>query len=110
MNLNVTIAASPYDEECDMAYMYCFDQVRGYCFSLARFPHSDEIEVMVLDQLNHLVNDLSVVLDGNSLEVTLEPDVASCLDGHTQYSIQFEPTAVDRAVLVQTLNTILEGK
>lgn len=110
MDLKVTILASEFDEDYEMALVYCFDKTKDYCFSLTRLPDSEEIEVMVLDQINHRVNDLSVVLNQSSIEVTLSKEASSNLDGHASYTIAFEPLKTDINELRRALEKIFEEK
>ena len=110
MKLNATISASEFDEHYEMALVYCFDKAKNYCFSLTRFPDSEEIEIMVLDQVNHRVDDLSVVLKSNSIEVSLIEETSKNLDGNASYSIAFDPSDMDINELGKALEKIFEGK
>ncbi|WP_026686725.1 hypothetical protein [Azovibrio restrictus] len=111
MHLNATVSASAFDEQYQMALVYCFDRERNYCFSLSRFPEEDEIEVMVLDQINHKVGDLSVKLRGSTLNVILDKSLAAHLDGHTSYTIGLLGIeGPERDNLCDALRKIFEGK
>lgn len=111
MHLNATVSASAFDEYYQMALVYCFDREKNYCFSLSRFPEEDEIEVMVLDQINHKVVDLSVELRGSTLNVALDKSLAAHLDGHTSYTIGLLGVeGPERDHLRDALRKIFEGK
>lgn len=110
MDLHVTVSASEFDEHYEMALVYCFDQAKNYCFSLTRFPDSEEIEIMVHDQVNHRVNDLRVDLNFNSIDVALSNEVSKNLDGHASYSILFNPSETDINELDKAFKKIFEGK
>lgn len=111
MHLNATVFASPFDEHYQMALIYCFDRDKNYCFSLSRFPEEDEIEVMVLDQINHKVGDLSVELRGSTLSVSLDKSVAAQLDGHHTYTINITGAeGSENETLHAALRKIFEGK
>lgn len=111
MHLNATVSASAFDEHYEMALVYCFDKEKNYCFSLSRFPDENEIEVMVLDQINYKVDDLSVLLRNSTLTVTLNQAVAAKLDGHLNYTIDL--VGIDGSgvsLLCDALRKIFEGK
>jgi hypothetical protein len=110
MKLHANIFASDFDEYYEMAILYCFDKANNYCFSLTRFPDSEEIEVMVLDQINYPVNDLSVVLNPESIEVLLNKEDANNLDGTSAYTISFDPRAVDIIEMAKALEKIFDSK
>ena len=110
MYLNARVSMSPYNEKYNMAYMYCYDESKRYCFSLSRFPEGEEIEVMVLDQVNLKVDDLSVEFDSRQLVVQLEKNVADRLDGHDQYIIDVVLTEDEDLILRETLYKIFSGK
>lgn len=111
MYLNATVSASSFDEHYGMALVYCFDKGKNYCFSLSRFPDEDEIDVMVLDQINHKVDDLSVRLEEKILTVNLDGGVATQLDGHTTYTIALlDIDGVGLLSLHDALRKIFEGK
>jgi hypothetical protein len=110
MNLYATVSACPRDDE-DLSYVYCFDEKLRYCFSLSRSSDDDDkIEVMVSDQINRMVDDLSVELNDTKMIVNLENDVASKLDGHTHYSIDLKISGDQKRVLHDSLRKIFEGK
>jgi len=105
------VSASAFDEHYQMALVYCFDREKNYCFSLSRFPEEDEIEVMVLDQINHKVANLSVELRGSTLNVALDNSLAAHLDGHTSYTIGILGVeGPKRDHLCDALRKIFEGK
>lgn len=110
MKLYASISASEYDEDYEMALVYCFDKVKNYCFSLSRFPDSKNIEVMVSDQINHYVDDLNIELQPNSIEVKLEKNIAKELDGTRNYTIEFNLTEPELKALSNALGKIFEGK
>jgi hypothetical protein len=111
MYLNATFSASAFDEHYQMALVYCFDREKNYCFSLSRFPEEDEIEVMVLDQINYKVGDLSVHLRGSMLSVSLDQLVAARLDGQRTYTINLiGAEGAAHESLRGALGKIFEGK
>lgn len=110
VELVVDIAASPYDADYDMAYVYCFDAAKNYCFSLSRFPNSEHIEVMVFDQLVSHVDDLTISVSSNLMAATLEEDTAASLDGYQPYNLQFELTYPEMTRLIDSLQRIFDGK
>jgi hypothetical protein len=110
MHLKATFRASPYDERYEMALVYCVDKKQRYCFSLTRFPNESSIAVMVLDQLNCRVDDLSVELRGNVLTARLEKSVAERLDGHSEYVVELEQGNQGLESLTAALVKIFEGK
>jgi hypothetical protein len=111
MNLSAVVSASAFDEYYEMALVYCVDEIQNYCFSLTRLPDQDEIEVMVRDQNNYRVKDLSVQLQGTILTANLDKEVAAQLDGYTTYVIQLtEVDGQDMLEIQQALRKIFEGK
>lgn len=110
MHLSATFHASAFDEYYEMALIYCIDKKRNYCFSLTRFPDEDEIGVMVLDQINCKVEDLTVKLTGNIMAVQLENDIAEKLDGHSEYTIALDGDEGSFVALISALRKIFEGK
>lgn len=108
--LYAVVSASPYDADYDMAYLYCSDKQSDYCFSLSRFPHEDSIEIMVLDQINTHVADLTVRLTGSCLDVRIPVDVAARLDNIEKYVIHLDISQDERLTIVETLEKIFEGK
>jgi hypothetical protein len=111
MHLNATVSASSFDEHYEMAFIYCFDKIKNYCFSLSRFPGEDEIEVMILDKINHKVDDLSVQLEEKILTVNLDGGVAAKLDGHTTYTIALlDVDGIGLLSLHDALRKIFYGK
>lgn len=101
--LNARVNASAFDSHYQMALVYCFDEEQNYRFSLNRFPNEDQIEVMVLDQINCKVDDLSVVLTSDEILVEVEAGVSQKLDGTTHYRIQINggPTSELRDALAK---------
>lgn len=93
-----------------MAYVYCRDVTTGYCFSLARFPNEDEIEVMVSDQLNTKVADICVRFNGNTIYVDLPAPVAERLDGKQKYEIKLVSIEGREQEIQSALRKIFEGK
>lgn len=110
MALVVQISASPYDTDYDMAYVYGFDEAKNYCFSLSRFPHSEHIEVMVVDQLVSHVDDLTISVTHNLMTATLDEKTAISLDGYHHYDLHFALTPPERARLINSLQQIFAGK
>lgn len=110
MELVVDIAASPDDEDDDMAYVYCFDAAKNYCFSLSRFPNAEHIEVMVLDQLISHVDDLTISVSSSVITATLEEEITASLDGYQYYDLQFELTPSELTRLIDSLERIFDGK
>ena len=111
MHLNATFFASPFDDHYQMALLYCIDKEQNYCFSLSRFSDEDKIEVMVLDQVNSKVDDLSVKLRGSMLSVSIDESLAAQLDGHRTYSINLiGADGVKAEDLRDALHKIFEGK
>lgn len=110
MQLQTQVSASEFDDHYQMAFVYCYDSKQDYCFSLSRFPESEEIEIMVLDQVSCRVNDLSVTLLPDRLWVQLEPAVAALLDGHRVYEVCFKPTEVELGELHDALGQIFKNK
>ena len=49
-----------YDE---LTCLYCYDKDLDYCFSLVRIQKTGKIEVMVHDQVNRKVDDLSICFE-----------------------------------------------
>ncbi|AIO38501.1 hypothetical protein KDW55_22900 [Burkholderia sp. AU19243] len=112
MELHATVGAATFDVDDDesCANIYCHDPKQDYCFSLLRFPDDSTIEVMVRDQLTAHVQDLSVRLTGNTLEVELDERTAARLDGNTRYVIHLAPGDHDPVVLRAALKEIFDGK
>jgi hypothetical protein len=111
MQLNATVSAAAFDDDYEMAFVYCFDREKDYCFSLSRFPQENEIEIMVRDQINYKVNDLSVELRGSTLSVSIDQLLAAQLDGHATYTISLiETDDAEKEHLRDALRKIFEGK
>ncbi|WP_235110010.1 hypothetical protein [Acaryochloris sp. 'Moss Beach'] len=110
VELVVDISASPDDADYDMAYVYCFDAAKNYCFSLSRFPNAEQIEVMVLNQLVSHVDDVTISVSSNLITATLEEETAASLDGYQYYDLQFELTPSEMTRLIDSLKRIFNGK
>ena len=110
MQLNTTITASPYDEDYDMALMYCWDENKKYCFSLSRPVDEEEVEIMVSDQINEKINDLSLELHDDHIKVSLSQEVARRLDGNTNYKINFILNQSELNNVIEALNEIFKRK
>lgn len=111
MRLLTTVSASVKSGSYDgMAYIYCHDPKQDYCFSLARRVDSSDIEVMVVDQVVHRVDQLEVALHASGLVATLSTQAASLLDGHSKYEIEFLPGNWSRQSVEEALAAILRGK
>lgn len=108
--LNATVSASPYNEHYEMALVYCIDKETRHCFSFARYPGEEEIEVMVGLQTNTRVLDLQVTLTSNCLRVNIPEEPARRLEGVEQYIIHLDLLDPERAVLISSLKMIFEGK
>ncbi|UJB71928.1 hypothetical protein HRE53_08450 [Acaryochloris sp. 'Moss Beach'] len=93
-----------------MAYVYCFDAAKNYCFSLSRFPNAEQIEVMVLNQLVSHVDDVTISVSSNLITATLEEETAASLDGYQYYDLQFELTPSEMTRLIDSLKRIFNGK
>ncbi|AXF24570.1 hypothetical protein CUJ89_30340 [Burkholderia pyrrocinia] len=112
MELHATVGAatSDLDDDESFANLYCHDPEQDYCFALSRFPDDATIEVMVRDQINLRVKDLSVRLTDATIDVELEPAIAARLDGHTHYVIHLAPGQHDPVALRAALKEIFDGK
>lgn len=110
MRLQATVSASEFDEHYQMAFVYCMDAQRNYCFSLSRFPDEERIEVMVRDQLVCKVDDVSVTLEGQTMTVALDSAVAARLDGESGYVIELNAAEEDLPGIRAALRKIFEGK
>lgn len=111
MQLHATVNASANSDVYDgMAYIYCHDPAQNYCFSLTRTVDSDDIEVMVVDQVVHRVDRLDVALHASGFKATFSTEVASLLDGHLEYVIEFLPGDWSRQTIEQALTAIFRGK
>ena len=105
------VFASPQDEEYDgMAHLWTRDAETAYWFSLTRAVDSDDIEVMVSDQLNYGDPDLNVILSPTQLVVKVSAAAASALDGYSEYAIAFHPESQDHCSIRETLEVIFRGK
>ncbi|QVN20105.1 hypothetical protein [Burkholderia pyrrocinia] len=112
MELHATVGAatSDLDDDESFANIYCHDAEQDYCFALSRFPDDALIEVMVRDQINMRVKDLSVRLTDDTIDVELEPGIATRLDGQTRYVIHLAPGQYDPVALRAALKEIFVGK
>ncbi|VWD42387.1 hypothetical protein [Burkholderia contaminans] len=112
MELHATIGAatSDLDDDESFANIYCHDAEQDYCFALSRFPDDALIEVMVRDQVNARVKDLSVRLTDATIDVEIEPALAARLDGQTRYEIHLAPGQYDPVTLRAALKEIFVGK
>ncbi len=112
MELHATVGAatSDLDDDESFANIYCHDAEQDYCFALSRFPDDALIEVMVRDQLNVRVKDLSVRLTDDMIDVEIEPGIAARLDGQTRYVIHLAPGQHDPVTLRAALKEIFVGK
>ncbi|WP_197325076.1 transcriptional repressor [Ralstonia solanacearum] len=110
VRLQATVSASEFDEHYQMAFVYCMDAQRNYCFSLSRFPDEECIEVMVRDQLVCKVDDVSVTLEGQTMTVALDSTVAARLDGESGYVIELNAAEEELPGIRAALRKIFEGK
>lgn len=111
MKLRTTVSASPSSDAYDgMAYIYCCDPALNYCFSLTRLVGSDDIEVMVVDQIVHRVDRLEVCLQASGFKACLSAEAATLLDGHREYDIEFLPGDWSRPAIEDALAAIFRGK
>jgi hypothetical protein len=111
MQLRATVNASANGDAYDgMAYIYCHDPRQNYCSSLARTAGSDDIEIMVVDQVVHRVDQLEVALHAARFTATLSTEAASLLDGHRAYDIEFLPGDWSRQTVEEALTAIFRGK
>jgi hypothetical protein len=105
------VFASPQDEEYEgMAHLWTRDAETGYWFSLTRAVDSDDIEVMVSDQLNYVDPGLSVMLSPTEIVVTVSTVTASALDGYSEYAVAFHPESQGHCSIRETLEVIFRGK
>jgi hypothetical protein len=109
MNLTTPVSAAEFDEHYQMAFVYCYDAERRYCFSLSRFPDESEIEVMVGDQSVYKVHDLSVELNGSALLARMD-HADRPRDFHERYSIDLRIEPGGEEGLHRALRKIFEGK
>ncbi len=110
LHATVGTATSDLDDDESFANIYCHDAEQDYCFALSRFPDDARIEVMVRDQLNVRVKDLSVCLTDDTIDVEIEPGIAARLDGQTRYVIHLAPGQYDPGTLRAALKEIFVGK
>lgn len=82
------VFASPRDEEyVGMAHLWIRDAETADWFSLTRAVDSDDIEVMVSDQLNYVGADPSVTLSSTGIVIKVGAAAARALDGYFEYAI-----------------------
>jgi hypothetical protein len=96
------VFASPQDEEYDgMAHLWTRDAETAYWFSLTRAVDSDDIEVMVSDQLNYVDPELSVMLSRTEIVVKVSAVASSALDGYSEYAVAFHPESQGHCLIRQ---------
>lgn len=101
------VFASPRDDEYDgMAHLWTRDAETAYLFSLSRAVDSDDIEVMVSDQLNYVGADPSVILFSTEIVVKLSAAAAQALDGYVEYAVALHPESQDLGSIRETLKII----
>ncbi len=110
MHLMATVAASDFDPDYEMAFVYCYDAEKKYCFSLSRFPGQAEIEVIVGDQQNHKRMDLCVQLQGRRMSVLLDDPANWSLETEPAYIIDLRLRDDEQDALHAALRKIFEGK
>lgn len=105
------VFASPQDEEYDgMAHLWTRDAETAYWFSLTRAVGSDDIEVMVSNQLNYADPDLNVILSATQIVVKVSAVAAAALDGCSEYAVAFHPESQGHCSIRETLEVIFRGK
>jgi len=105
------VFASPQDEEYDgMAHLWVRDAETAYWFSLTRAVDSDDIEVMVSDQLNYIGADPGVILSSTEIVIKVSAVAARALDGHVEYVVALHPDSQDLTSIRETLELIFRGK
>lgn len=103
-----TATGSEADE--DLAHAFCQDSETGYCLSVARFLHGDDlVEVMVYDQIVHKTAEVTVELSPDQFRLTLSENAAAQLDGTTDYVVPLSANA-DLQRLNAALAVIFDGK
>ncbi len=111
LKLNISMfSCTPCHEENGMASAYFMDDAKDYCFSLSRLPESEEIEVMVFDQILSHVTSLSVTLKRDSLVVNRDHETALMLDGNTHYELFFHADEKEFHTIFSSVQKIFEGK
>lgn len=93
-----------------MAHLWTRDAETAYWFSLTRAVDSNDIELMVSDQLKHVGADLSLVLSSTGIVVKVSVAAARALDGHSEYAVGFHPKSQDFCSIRETLEVIFKGK
>lgn len=99
-----------FGSEDDFTYTYFWDSSARYCFSLTRRDGSEEIEIMVSDQINEKIFDLDVTFSDSSMLVNLSKDLATKLDGHTEYELSYSLSKENIQGLKSTLTKIFFDK
>jgi hypothetical protein len=103
-------AATGSEPDEDLAHAFCEDGETGYCLSVSRFPHEDElVEVMMYDQIVHKTAQVSVELRPDQFRLTLSEQAAAQLDGTTEYVVPLSADA-DLQRLDAALSIIFDGK
>jgi hypothetical protein len=102
--------ATGSESDDDLAHAFCQDGESGYCLSVSRFPHEDDlVEVMVYDQIVHKTADVTVELRPDQFLLTLSEQAAAQLDGTTEYIVPLSADA-DLRRLDAALTVIFDGK
>lgn len=105
------VFALPQDDEYDgMAHLWTRDAETAYWFSLTRAVDSDDIGLMVSDQLNYVDPELNVTLSPTEIVVKISAVAVSALDGYSEYAVAFHPESQDHRSIRETLEVIFRGK
>lgn len=104
MELNTKVDFGEDDEGLIFAYFY--DEQKDYCFSLSRFSYADDIEIMVSDQLNHVIENIEIKIFKSHISAFIPEKLSSKLDGRTKYKINFECSASEKGQLISVLKKI----
>lgn len=105
------VFASPQDDEYDgMAHLWVRDAETAYWLSLTRAVDSNDIEIMVLDQLNYVGADPGVILSSTEIVIKVSAVAARALDGYLEYAVVFHPESQDLSSIRETLEVIFRGK
>lgn len=110
MKLFASVSASSYENEDNLASLYCFDEAENHCFSIDRYKHEQEIEVMVVDQRVCRVDDLEVVLHSKGITATIDKTVAEKLKSDIVYEIKFAHKFADDKMIECALACIFQNK
>lgn len=95
------------NEQSRLSYVEFHDDTKDYFFSIMRFKDEKEIVIMVLDQINHKVeNNITLILKNNKLVAKLEKDLAKNLDEHEIYNIDLKKIQRYRSYIVEGLQEI----